>query len=94
MQFPVWMSLLTAGKNGGGNSMEGDGLCAEGCAGGEHLITRSATRIRLFALCLICSCFHFPTKNGARYIKIHTKLKSIIFSFCEVQIWVRPIFFR
>ena len=34
---------------GGKSSMEGDGLCAEGCAGGEHLITRSASRFWLFA---------------------------------------------
>ena len=39
------------GKEWGGGkySMEVDGLCAEGCAGGEHLITRSASRFWLFA---------------------------------------------
>ena len=30
MRFSVWISLLTAGKNGGECSMEGDGLLAEG----------------------------------------------------------------
>ena len=29
-QFSVWISLLTAGEHGGGYSMEGDGLRAEG----------------------------------------------------------------
>ena len=29
-RFSVWISLLTAGKHGGGCSMEGDGLRAEG----------------------------------------------------------------
>ena len=29
-RFSVWISLLTAGKPGGGCSMEGDGLRAEG----------------------------------------------------------------
>ena len=29
-RFSVWISLLTAGKNGGECSMEGDGLRAEG----------------------------------------------------------------
>ena len=38
------------GKEWGGKcSMEGDGLCAEGCAGGEHPITRSASRFWLSA---------------------------------------------
>ena len=30
MRFLVWISLLTAGKHGGGCSMERDGLRAEG----------------------------------------------------------------
>ena len=30
MRFSVWISFLTAGKHGGGCSMEGDGLRAEG----------------------------------------------------------------
>ena len=29
-RFSVWISLLIAGKHGGGYSMEGDGLRAEG----------------------------------------------------------------
>ena len=29
-RFLVWISLLTAGENGGGCSIEGNGLCAEG----------------------------------------------------------------
>ena len=29
-RFSVWISLLTAGKHGGGCSMEGDGFLAEG----------------------------------------------------------------
>ena len=29
-RFSVWIPLLTAGKHGGGCSMEGDGLRAEG----------------------------------------------------------------
>ena len=38
-RFSVWISLLIAVKHGGGCSMEGDGLCAEG----EFLV--------LFGLC-------------------------------------------
>ena len=90
--FSAYISVLTVGKNGGGYSMEGDGLCAEGCAGGEHLITRSASRFWLFALWLICSCFLVQTEIGAWYIK-STLCLSIIFSFCEVQIWARPNLF-
>ena len=43
--FPFDRGKEWAGKC----SMESDGLCAKGCAGGEHLITSSASRLRLFA---------------------------------------------
>ena len=74
--------------------MEGDGLCAEWCAGGEHLITRSASRFWLVAkrdglkfvpmllfLCLTFSCFFlFDTEVGVWYIK-SIQLKSNKLSF-------------
>ena len=39
----MWISLLTAGKHGGGYSMEGDGLRAEG----EFLVLFGSCRERL-----------------------------------------------
>ena len=42
-RFSVWISLLTAGKHGGGCSMDGDGLRAEG----EFLFLFGSCRERL-----------------------------------------------
>ena len=42
-RFMVWISLLTAGKHGGGCSMEGDGLRAKG----EFLVLFGLCRERL-----------------------------------------------
>ena len=42
-RFSVWISLLTAAKHGGGCSMEGDGLRAEG----EFLVLFGLCRDRL-----------------------------------------------
>ena len=42
-RFSLWISLLTAGKHGGGCSMEGDGLRAEG----ELLVLYGLCRERL-----------------------------------------------
>ena len=43
MRFSVWISLLTAGKHGGGCSMESGGLRAEG----EFLVLFGLCRERL-----------------------------------------------
>ena len=42
MRFSVWLSLLTAGNNGGEYSMKGDGLRAEGETKDEREQTSSA----------------------------------------------------
>ena len=52
----MWISLLTAGENGGKRSMEGDGLRA----GGEFLIlfgfSRERLENRVFETALVSCC--------------------------------------
>ena len=66
-RFSVWISLLTAGKHGGGCSIEGDGLRAEG----EFLVLFGLCRERLensvLEIALVSFCSAHENHEGGKY---------------------------
>ena len=81
----VWISLLTAGKNGGGCSMEGDGLRAEG----EFLFLfglcqeRLENRVLETAL-VFCRSAHENHEGGEYDIMNHNAAQAELWSFRAV----------
>ena len=81
----MWISLLTAGKHGGGCSMEGDGLRAEG----EFLFLFGSCRERLenrvLETALVsCRSAHENHEGGGYDIMIHEAAQAELGSFRDV----------
>ena len=82
----MWISLLTAGKHGGGCSMEGGGLRAEG----EFLFLFGLCRERLenhvLETALVSCCSAHENHEGGKYvIKIHDAAQAELWSFRAVE---------
>ena len=84
-RFSVWISLLTAGKNGGGCSMEGDGLRAEGEILFLFGLCRERLENRVLETALVSWCSAHENHQGGNYdIMIHDAARAELWSFRAV----------
>ena len=63
-RFSVWISLLTAGKHGGGCSMEGDGLCTKGEFLVLYGLCRGLLENRVLETALVSFCSAHDNRGG------------------------------